>query len=699
MPPTIHRMTSKLNAAQQEAVTTLSGPLLVLAGAGTGKTSVVTHRIAELVRSKVPPEQILAVTFTNKAATEMQQRAAALLGKKAPERPHISTFHSLCVRVLRRNAQALGLPAQFAIYDRSDQETTARRVLRELRVPTEHLRPGDLLGQIGRWKTLGLFPDRAAELAATDKDHLAASGYRRYQRALRAAGAVDFDDLLLLTQDLLTRFADVRRREAALYSHVLIDEYQDTNQPQYQIVKALVAGHRNLCVVGDDDQSIYGWRGAEVSHILGFRRDWPDAKVVRLEQNYRSTAPILEIANRLIRFNRERHDKVLRTDQPGEPPRIVKAPDEVAEAESVVAEIRERLLQPDSEPRDFAILFRTNEQPRPFESELRRQQVPYIVVGGMSFFDRKEVRDVLAYLRLLVEPHDDQALLRILNTPPRGLGTSLTAKLLSRAVEAGKPLWDVLADPKLRGPVPAAAETGIHDFVENILTATARLKAVPLVDTARNLILHLRYRDELARIYTDPNELLARNNAVDEVLNALANYENRAKRPTLTGFLDDMLLSGRDEDPADSARRRNAVTLLTLHSAKGLEFREVYLVGLEEGLLPHHRAVEAEGSAIDEERRLCYVGVTRARERLTISFAAARMRWGKSRPTRPSRFLHELTGQADNPHLRKPSVATKPASRARKPQTRASTATGRHARPSKSRQVGNAPKPKRPTAE
>ncbi len=647
-------MDAKLNPAQLEAVTTIAGPLLVLAGAGTGKTSVVTHRIAELVRRGVRPDRILAVTFTNKAAAEMQQRAAVLLGRKTPDRPYISTFHSLCVRVLRRNAQLLGLPAQFAIYDRGDQETIARRVLRELRVPNDHLRPGDLLGQIGRWKTLGLLPDRAAEVAGTDKDHLAASGYRRYQRELRAAGAVDFDDLLLLTQDLLTRQADVRRREAAFYTHVLIDEYQDTNQPQYQIVKALVAGHRNLCVVGDDDQSIYGWRGADVGHILGFRRDWPGAKVVRLEQNYRSTAPILELANRLIRFNRQRHDKVLRTDQPGEPPRIVKAADEVAESESVVAEISERLQTPGFEPRDFAILFRTNEQPRPFETELRRQQVPYIVVGGMSFFDRKEVRDVLAYLRLLIEPHDDQALLRIANTPPRGLGTTLTAKLLSRAVEAGKPLWEILRDPQKRGPVPTTAAAGIQEFVTSVTTATQLLKSKPLVDVARNLILHIRYRDELARIYTEPNELLARNNAVDEVLNALANYERRAKHPTLTGFLDDMLLSERDEDPADSARRRNAVTLLTLHSAKGLEFREVYLVGLEEGLLPHHRAIEAEGSAIDEERRLCYVGVTRARERLTISFAAARMKWGKSRPTRPSRFLHELSGQADNPQALKP---------------------------------------------
>ncbi len=305
-------MATPLNPAQDQAVHTLRGPLLVLAGAGTGKTRVVTHRIAELIRRGTPPAQILAVTFTNKAAGEMQERAGALLGKRQPEKPEISTFHSLCVRILRRNARLLGYPAQFAIYDRGDQESLARAALRDIKVPGALLRPGDLLHFISRWKTSSLRPDAAVAQAATDKEHLAAMAYRRYQRALKTAGAVDFDDLLLCTEELFEHFPAARRDEAARFRHLLIDEYQDTNGSQYRIVKALADEHRNLCVVGDDDQSIYGWRGAEVEHILRFKRDWPDATVIRLEENYRSTAAILALANRLIAYNTQRHDKVLR---------------------------------------------------------------------------------------------------------------------------------------------------------------------------------------------------------------------------------------------------------------------------------------------------------------------------------------------------------------------------------------------------
>ena len=326
---------------------TLSGPLLVLAGAGTGKTRVVTHRIAELIRHGTLPEKILAVTFTNKAATEMQQRTAALLGRKLPKRPEISTFHSLCVRVLRRQIQHLGYPPKFAIYDRGDQEGVARTVLRELSVPTASLRPGDLLYFIGRWKTASVAPADAASTAETDKEHLAAAGYRRYQKAIKAAGAVDFDDLLVLAEELLVRFPEVRRAEAGRFSHVLIDEYQDTNACQYRIIKALAVGHRNLCVVGDDDQSIYGWRGAEVAHILRFKLDWPEAKVVRLEDNYRSTAEILELANRLIVHNRTRHAKVLRAaTSGGQRPRILQCQDEEDEAKQVVNDLRARLAEP-----------------------------------------------------------------------------------------------------------------------------------------------------------------------------------------------------------------------------------------------------------------------------------------------------------------------------------------------------------------
>ncbi len=417
-----------LNPAQRDAVETLAGPLLVLAGAGTGKTRVVTCRIANLIRNRTPPQRILAVTFTNKAAGEMQERAAELLGKHLKVKPEISTFHSLCVRILRRQIHHLGYPKQFAILDRGDQEGAARQALREVRVPSETLRPGDLLYFISRWKTASICPEAAEDVAGSDKEHLAAASYRRYQSALKASGAVDFDDLLLLTEELFQKFGEVRHAESQRFDHLLIDEYQDTNQNQYRIVKALAESHRNLCVVGDDDQSIYGWRGAEVEHILRFQRDWPEAKVVRLEDNYRSMEAILEFANRLIAFNRNRHDKILRAARTGGlRPIILQCQDEAEEAQKVVADIKLRLQNPAINLRDIAILFRTNEQPRAFEMELRRVNLPYVLIGGQSFYDRREVKDVLAYLRVLDNPRDEPSLLRVINTPRAALARARSA--------------------------------------------------------------------------------------------------------------------------------------------------------------------------------------------------------------------------------------------------------------------------------
>jgi DNA helicase-2/ATP-dependent DNA helicase PcrA len=400
-------MDVELNSAQCEAVGTLSGPLLVLAGAGTGKTRVVTYRVANLIRHGVRPGRILAVTFTNKAAREMRVRALQLLGARRGrlERPEISTFHSLCVRILRRHATQLGYPSTFAIYDQRDQEGVARDVMREIRFPLRSLSPGDLVQRISRWKSACVHHAEAAELATTDEEHLASIAYRRYEKALKARGAVDFDDMLLLTDELFHRFPAACQEEAHRFDHLLIDEYQDTSASQYRIAKALATRHRNLCVVGDDDQAIYAWRGARVDHILEFTRDWPDARLVRLEDNYRCTGAILELANRLIGHNKRRHRKVLRAAQSiGERPRILQFKDSQREARGIVNDIQQQLENPGSQPRDFAILLRTNEQTRPFETELRRARVPYVVVGGISFYDRKEVRDVLAYLRLLIHP-------------------------------------------------------------------------------------------------------------------------------------------------------------------------------------------------------------------------------------------------------------------------------------------------------
>ncbi len=649
-------MCAALNPAQKRAVSTLAGPLLVLAGAGTGKTRVVTCRVAELIRHGVVPERILSVTFTNKAAAEMQERVAELLGKRSASRPVVSTFHAHGVKILRRHIRRLGYPERFAIYDRGDQESIARSVLREIRVGHETLRPSDLLYRISTWKSHGVRPPQAAALAQTDREHLAALAYRRYQQALKNAAAVDFDDILICTEDLFAGFPDVLAQEAARFDHVLVDEYQDTNASQYRIVRALAAEHRNLCVVGDDDQSIYGWRGAEVEHILRFTKDWPDATVVRLETNYRSTSAILACANRLIAFNTRRHEKTLRADRAGgETPRVLQCKDETEEAALVVDDIRRRCRAVGVEPGDIAVLFRTNEQPRLFEAEFRRQKMPYVLVGGTSFFDRKEVRDILAYVRLLVMPRDDTALLRIINRPPRGIGSRTIETLMRLAVERGCSVWELASGPDLPQLLPDQAAAAVRRLVELVrrFQGRAKARATPWADLLRDLIEAADYRAELRRQYPDEREQELRWDSVQDVVNALAEYEARSAQPALSEFLDEVALAGREFDTDKTNQlRRHAVTLMTLHSAKGLEFPQVYLVGMEEGILPHHRSVD-EGRAVDEERRLCYVGVTRAQEMLTFSFARTRRKWGKARPTLPSRFLYELTGQAErSPHLR-----------------------------------------------
>ena len=648
MPPT------DLNPAQYDAVTTLSGPLLVLAGAGTGKTRVVTYRIAELIRDRsrpVRPDRILAVTFTNKAANEMLERAAVLLGKRLKQKPEISTFHSLCVRILRRHINQLGYPVAFSICDRGDQEGFARSALREIKAADGLLRPGELISFISRWKNASIRPEQSAAEAETDKEHLASAAYRRYQNALKTAGALDFDDLLLCTEELLARDSKVRQAEAGRFDHILVDEYQDTNGSQYRIVKGLAGGHRNLCVVGDDDQSIYGWRGAEVAHILRFKQDWPEAKVVRLEVNYRSTRQILDWSNRLIAFNKLRHPKVLRATCEGEMPRILQIEDEVQEAKAVVAEIAGRIQHLKRRPRDFAILCRTNEQPRAFETELRQAKLPYVLVGGMSFYDRKEVRDVLAYLKVVAQPTDEVSLLRIINTPPRGISQATVKRLLDEAIHRGKPIWEVLpAAGELDGlPAGAAQAVGrLRQMVERFHRQAGRQ---PPVELAQALLREVAYKNELTRLYPNSDDQAARWAAVEELVNALADYSRRTSEATLAGFLQEVAISGNENEADKQAKLdRDAVALMTLHAAKGLEFREVYMVGMEEGALPHHRSISAAGAAVDEERRLCYVGVTRAQRRLTLTLALSRMKWGKPRPTIPSRFLYELTGKADNPN-------------------------------------------------
>ena len=644
-------MADRLNPPQREAVHTLQGPLLVLAGAGTGKTRVVTFRIAELIRRGTSPERILAVTFTRKAAGEMQERVSKLLPKKKKSklRPQISTFHALCVKILRRHIQHLGYPPKFAIYDRGDQEAEARAALREIRCPNESLKPGDLLAIIGGWKSRSVEPARAASVAETDKEHLAAAAYRRYQSNLKTKGVVDFDDLLLLAGQLFAKFPALRREEAQRFDHVLIDEYQDTNAIQYNIVKGLAMGHRNLCVVGDDDQSIYGWRGAEVEHILNFKKDWAEAKVVRLEDNYRSTAAILGYANTLIAFNTTRHDKVLRPARGGgQAPRILQLSDEIKEAEKIVADISNRLTQPGVAARDFAILCRTNEQPRSFETALRHANLPYVLVGGMSFFDRKEVRDLLGYLKLIDDPRDEVALLRIINTPARGIGNSTVKQLVDFATQRGDSVWELLPEVGRAFQIGTAATEAVSRFHTMAVSLGQAAQQVALSNLVSLVIKETGYSRELDRLYPDPNDREARAATMEEIVNAAANYEEHTQDPTLRGFLDEIALGNSDSDDKENQLKGNAIALMTLHSAKGLEFPYVFMVGMEEGILPHKRSLTEDGKAIDEERRLCYVGVTRAQEELTLSLSLSRRKWGKARDTVPSRFLYEMTGQAEN---------------------------------------------------
>ena len=468
---------SGLNPPQRQAVETLSGPLLVLAGAGTGKTRVITFRMANLIRHGIRPDRILSVTFTNKAAKEMRERALSLLGSRLKQKPVVSTFHAYCVRVLREDINALGYPKGFVIYDRGDQEAAARTALREIKVGDKAMKPGDLLNRISSWKMSGITENRASDHVDADFDFLAAMAYRRYQKQLRASGAVDFDDLLLLTGRLFEEFPEVLQKHQAKFDHVQVDEYQDTNGIQFKLIENLVGKHRNICVVGDDDQSIYGWRGAEVQHILNFGGHFPDTRTIRLENNYRCTGRIVEHANRLVKHNRDRHDKKLIAHKSnGAPVRFLAYEDETQEAENVVKEIAYLITELGVRPKDVAILFRTNEQPRLFETEMRRLNVPYVLVGGQSFFDRKEVRDVLAYLKTLAVPRDEVSLLRIINTPARGIGATTTEKLVQLAVSKGKSLWEVVPEAITSGIVPKAAQASLSDF-RNLLTRFPRTDA------------------------------------------------------------------------------------------------------------------------------------------------------------------------------------------------------------------------------
>jgi len=630
-----------LNVEQRRAVTHAEGPLLVLAGAGTGKTRVITRRIAHLLSRGVSAKAVLAVTFTNKAAREMRERVAALVDPSVARDPTVSTFHSFCVRVLRRHAEAAGLSPTFTLCDESDQLAAVKGALRELRIAEASVHPNAALSRISLFKNRGVSADRALDEASDDFEELVARAYAAYEAHLRRTRTVDFDDLLVRTERLLARDAKARDLLQDRFRHLLVDEYQDTNGPQYEILRHLAGKRRNVCVVGDDDQSIYGWRGADVRKILNFERDFPDATVIRLETNYRSTQTILDAANAVIRHNRSRHEKTLRAPAgPGEPVRTFQLEDEEHEAELVVEEIAQLVRQGKARLGDFAILFRTQTQPRVFEARLRAARIPYELVGGMSFFDRKEVRDLLAYVRLAVNPDDEAAFLRMVNVPPRGVGKGTLDRVVEFATREG--ISAGAAFERAEGVSPQAVEA-----VRGFRRALAEVsRKAGLVSAIRELLVAVTYAAELERCYPDAITRQARVAAVEEVLNLAENYARRTPRATLEGFLEEVALA--TEGPEEEKERsRDVVALMTLHSAKGLEFPCVYLVGAEEGLLPHRKSIEVD--RVEEERRLMYVGITRARFRLTITRAKSRAKYGRREACLPSRFLLELKSLSENP--------------------------------------------------
>ncbi len=663
-----------LNEAQREAVTTTQGPLLVLAGAGTGKTRVITYRIANLLRKGIPPESILAVTFTNKAAMEMRERVEQMTGrpsgrppgKRAGERAKsmtISTFHSLGVRILRAEAAHAGLRPGFSICDQADQLGLSRTVVRELRGGVEAADPKAVLAAISRAKNRFQLPEDLLEAAGDDWEHLVARCYERYQAGLRDRNLVDFDDLILLPVVCLRKDEEVGRKYRARYRYILVDEYQDTNGAQYQFLSALVGPERNLCVVGDDDQSIYGFRGAEMDKILGFERDFPGARVVKLEENYRSTAAILNLANAVIAGNLSRHQKVLRsTLGEGSRVRCVAAPDEAAEVDHVIREIH-RLSEAERVPfSSIAVLIRAALQARPFEEKLRLRRIPYTLIGGQSYFDRKEIRDVLAYWKVAVNPADELSLLRILNVPRRGIGSVTIQKLEELARGTKVPLLDAMERAAGgEGDFSPAIRTAARHLVDLFARARERLADRKLAEMARGILVEACYREAVDDLYPDALTREARWTAVEQIIASVERWQADNPGTDFAEMLEAIAL--REEDSKDSREEKDAhrgVMIMTLHSAKGLEFPHVFLVGLEEDLLPHRRSASEGEHAIEEERRLFYVGITRARETLTITHAATRFLYGEARPRKPSRFLQEVakSGLLANERLEPQAEAT-----------------------------------------
>jgi DNA helicase-2/ATP-dependent DNA helicase PcrA len=640
---------STLDSAQREAVTAIEGPVLVLAGPGSGKTRVLTHRIAYLVRDcGLDPYNIMAVTFTNKAAREMRERTERLLGGQLRGLT-IGTFHSICVRLLRREAEAVGLPSNFVIYDEGDQLALARQALKDLNLDEKLYRPQAMLGAISKAKSELLLPDECP--VQTYWQEVARRVYGRYQELLAANRALDFDDLLLRAARLLRDHADVRAQYQRRYVQILVDEFQDTNTVQYELVKLLAGGHRNLFVVGDEDQSIYRWRGADYRNVARFKEDYPDHRLILLEQNYRSTQTILDAANAVIAQNVHRHPKRLYTEK-GKGPRVTvfEAYNEQEEG-SYVAETIARLVESGNyRPGDFAVMYRTNAQSRPVEEAFLARGMRYKLVGATRFYDRKEIKDAIAYLRLVHNPNDAVSLERVINVPPRGIGAKTVTDLVAWAGENGWTAWEALQqihealgepekDKRKTLPFASKARYALADFAR-LLANWRELRHEVSVAALLGRVLEESGYAAWIRDGTDEGEERWQN--LQELLTVASEYNALSSETALTTFLEEVALVS---DVDNLAENHDAPTLLTLHMAKGLEFPVVFITGLEEGILPHSRSQD-DPEEMEEERRLCYVGITRAKERLYLIYAFRRTRWGTSDVSEPSRFLQDIP-----PHL------------------------------------------------
>jgi DNA helicase-2/ATP-dependent DNA helicase PcrA len=637
---------SRLNPQQLAAVKHTEGPLLVLAGAGSGKTGVLTYRIAHLILDrKVEPAAILAVTFTNKAAKEMAERVDGLVGKTACKNIVISTFHSLGVRILRRDIERLGYKGNFSIYSASDQAGLVRQLLREVAGDGKKYDADSITWKISGAKNKLITPDRYQPQGNDADAQITAAVYPRYQSALKAFNAVDFDDIIMLTAELLQHHPEVLHYWQNRFRYIMVDEYQDTNASQYLLVNLLAAGSGNLCVVGDDDQSIYGWRGADVGNILDFEKDFRGCRVIKLEQNYRSTGNILEAANHVISNNPLRKEKRLWTSSgSGSQIDLIIAKDDEEEASSVVDRIQVERFRQELAYSDIAILYRTNAQSRAFEEQLRFAEIPYVLIGGMQFFERKEVKDAISYLKVIDNPLDEVALLRIVNFPRRGIGDGTVVKINQWSLAEGVPLLEAFGRVIEIPGINEATRAKVTEFHRLLQTARSEFsRPGGLAEKGQQLFKRLGLEDELYRTIDTPAQARRKVENVEQIINSLAAFEERTFKATLAGFLEKVSLmdeerfSGKDK----KEHGRDAVTLMSLHSSKGLEFPHVFLVGVEEEILPHKRSIY-EDFSIDEERRLCYVGITRARRSLTLSRCLQRKKYGRLEERLPSRFLEEI---------------------------------------------------------